>query len=70
MEVKFKTMLYNDKELIIFEREDFEAFLNHIKKLNTIVHDSIESYFGQIDFQIDETFVEKHRHEKKESCNG
>jgi hypothetical protein len=61
MDIKFKTMLYNDKELIIFERDDFEAFLKHIKKLNTIVYDSIESYFGQIDAQLDETFVEKHK---------
>lgn len=67
MEIKFKTAIKDDKEYIIFEREDFEAFIDHTMKLNQAICESVESYFGRINFKIDEIFVKKHNEPKNQS---
>lgn len=59
MEIKFRTAITHDKEYIVFERVEFEKMIDVIKGINTVITDSIESYFGQIEFNIDEQFEKK-----------
>lgn len=67
MDIKFRTALVKDKELIIFERADFEAFLDHTAKCFKEVGKSFDEYFGRINFIIDEKINAERKVQTKDS---